>query len=234
MQKIDLSKRAEDIVKDHPDALYSIGGYMYYFPQCCSTGTLQNLTASYLSKTPQSFNNPSPSLNTRVNRNGYKYVFQLIREASRRPRYIFPYHFARHYAMSLVYAKVAEGIDDAERDGYGKYRAAQIVMFDRLLEDKDPAKGFKFQYNMVYSIDQFQNWLSQQRGKYGEVLLSIPMPGGHGARVRGCIFTPSIGSLEKYEQEAYEEVQEHFAECEKYIEEKAAPTVSSAAMKIAY
>lgn len=219
---IDLDTPVATLAEEVPSILTRVTGEMGYFPLCCSTGVLKNFTSHPIQANMVA--SYEDCVHDTLDFSGDKFTFQLIRKANAHPRYIMPFEFARHYAMSLIYLKVLNGKDDGPNDGYGHYKAAQIVMFDRLLEDKDPKKGFKFTYNMTYSIDHFQEWLSEQNGAFGEVLLSTAVPGGHGARVRGCIFTPDLKALEAYEARAFEEVKGHFDAIGKYWAKKAPKT----------
>jgi hypothetical protein len=99
------------------------------------------------------------------------------------------------------------------------------VFFDRLNEDK--SAGFRYTYNEVYALDHLVEFLEDSGEEYGDVLISPALPGGHGARVRGCMFTPNVAALEAYHAKYLEEVREHILAQNGYImsmgNEKAQP-----------
>lgn len=207
-----------------------VQGDMTYFPLCCSTGILQNFsTRQYKpSDWKTTHKDPlalSPDALAKVQES--KYIDNIIRAATRSSSMVAPMYFARWYAMSLIYRKVVHGHDKHGKGAYSGYKAAQISMFDRLLEDKDPAKGFKYSYNMVYAVSHLMEWLKENGDKYGEVLVSKPVPGAHGARVYGCIFTPDPALIKKYHDERLEVVRGHYLALHEAFKKKA-PKVEAA------
>ena len=186
---------------------------MWFFPQCCSTGIITNVSAQKVVAkscpvmTGSAPYLPDPSLVSSIARSTT--IWTLMRAVQHVPYFVFPQEVGHWFLMSLCLRKKETGKDDSQDGAYGGFKCAQITMFDRLLEDKDPAKGFKFTYNMNYSVDQFQEWLSEQGGAFGEVYLSPPVPGAHGARVRGCVFTPDLEALQRFEAERFPILKEH-------------------------
>jgi len=220
---IDVTKGYDSL--DVEDTIRTITGEMTFFPLCCSTGVLKNLQAYKLSIGYKShIDEMSPIRTTEEIMNRLQKansIRDLIRAlpTGTTPIY-FPKKVARWYAMSLIRIKVDTGMDDGPSGGYNNYKAAQVTFFDRLLEDKDNPK-FKFSYNTVYSNDHLIQWLSEQDGKYGEFYASPAVPGGHGARVRGCIFTPNVAAMQEYEEERIELLRAHILDYIAYSKEQA-------------
>lgn len=203
-----------DAIKDQKDTLIAtIRGDMTYFPLCCSTGILKNVTAQRPTDAQENvfkgkldYTYPLPE---EKNIKEAKAIYELIRLVQSNPYFLFPDEVGRWYCMSLILRKTETGKDDSGNGAYGNYKCAQVTMFDRLLEDKDPKKGFNFHYNMIFSVDQFQEWLASTGDEFGEVYLSPAVPGAHKARVRGCVFTPKLSALQNYEKERLETLRQH-------------------------
>lgn len=206
-----MKETFDDILARKDELVCSIGAQMTFFPLCCSTGILKNMTASL----PGEIHRPAfeageaiTGVDLNVIKNA-KYIHEIIRGVTTASRPIFfPIEFARYNALSLILLKVINGTDDGPSGGYNNYKAAQITMFDRIVADKRNPK-FRFGgYNIVYSVDQFMDWLETTKGTLGEVYNSPAVPGGHGARVRGCIFTPDHDALQAYHDERLEKVRQ--------------------------
>jgi len=220
---IDVTKGYDAL--DPDDTIRNISGEMTFFPLCCSTGVLKNLQASKLVSAYKSHIDEMSPISTSDETLGTIKSADSIRDLIRllpggtTPIY-FPTKVARWYAMSLIRIKVDSGRDDGPSGGYNNYKAAQVTFFDRLLEDKANPE-FKFSYNTVYSNDHLMQWLSEQDGKYGEFYASPAVPGGHGARVRGCIFTPDLDAMRKYENDRIEQLRAHILDYIAYSKEQA-------------
>ena len=111
------------------------------------------------------------------------------------------------YALSLILTKVTTGTDDGNVGGYSNYKAAQVTMFDRINEDKRNGKRFN-SYNTTWSVDQMVDFLVDHP-ELGVTLASEPRDGAHGARVRGCIFTPDIPALKEFHDARLAELKDH-------------------------
>ena len=210
--------------------MISVQGEMSYFPLCCSTGILKSFTTRQFD--PKQYKNTHKAPlwfdEGQLERiKSAKYIDDIIRTANRVSSMIAPMYFARWYAMSLIYRKTVHGHDKHGPGAYSGYKAAQIAMFDRLLEDKDPAKGFKFSYNMVYAISHLMEWLKEEGQEYGEAVVSTPVPGAHGARVYGCIYTADPAKIQKYHDDRLEVVRGHYLALHAAYKKKA-PTTKSA------
>lgn len=222
---VDVTKGFDAL--DPDDTIRGITGEMTFFPLCCSTGVLKNLQASKLADMYKSHIDDMQPMNhseeTMTKIKGAKSIRDLIRAVGggmgTTPIY-YPRRVARWYAMSLMLLKFRDGADDGPSGGYNNYKAAQITFFDRTQEDKENPE-FKFNYNQVYSNDHLMTWLEAQDGKYGEVYVSPPEPGGHGARVRGCIFTPCEKAMQKYENDRIELLRTHILDYIAYSQEQA-------------
>lgn len=206
---IDFSK----VLKERETLINQVNGIMTVFPLCCSTGVLKGVNAG----------RPDESV-ARVFSGTVEYAYPLVelkslenartmaslmRAVKGNPYFVFPQEVGTWFMMGLIHDKIIHGTDEGASPGYNGYKASSIAMFDRFLEDKDPSKGFKFQYNMIFSIDHFQQWLSEQNGVYGEVYVSPPAEGAHGARVRGSIFTPDKDAMIAYEKERFSTLKDH-------------------------
>lgn len=214
---IDLSQSFDDIL-ERDDIVTAIRADMKYYPLCCSTGVLQNVQASKLQRRHQTMYEYPPALSkTKVdgiirNVNKAKWLHEITRVMNETGIGGVPYPIkvAKWNAMSLIAAKCIVGLDDAPDDGYAGFKAAQVTFFDRIDADKDPALGFKFTYNRTWSCDHLMEWLMlPEQSHLGEVLISTPTVGAHGARVRGCIFTPDKGAVQEYHDERVEQLREH-------------------------
>jgi hypothetical protein len=199
------------------DLIRGIDGQMEVFPLCCSTGVLKDIRCRKVSDTydAPTFDNMSSSINLDITSfEGCRFLHEYIRKVSGDRRFVFPEKVARWYAMSLMYQKMKTGKDDSRVGGYNNYKAAQIEFFDRLNEDKsNPAFAFANSYCEVFSCDQLAEWLMEQGGKYGDVLVSPAVPGAHKARVRGCIFTPDVKALKEYHDKRLPIVRDHILRC---------------------
>jgi len=212
--QVDLTLPFDTLMEDADNIITSAHGEMDYFPLCCSTGVLKDVSAMLLKKHNQPQLEKAPNINSVEIRRKVveaKYIHLIINAvrgmgaAAPMPR-----KYAHWHCMSLMHAKCHEGLDNRVSDGYSGFKASQIVMFDRTLEDKDPKKGFKFSYNMVYGTDHTMRWLMERGHELGEILVSTPQPGAHGAEVYGCIFTPDKSALKKYHDDRIQEVKDHF------------------------
>lgn len=224
---IDVTKGSAGLDPEETYAM-TINGSMNYFPLCCSTGILEGFTVNPLKKTYYPMiDSPRPLSESYYERlTTAKYLDEVITATYTNNSFIAPLYFGRWYAMSLLYRKTVHGHDRHGKGAYSGFKAAQITMFDRLLEDKDPAKGFKFTYNMTYAISHLMEWLRETEDKYGTVQISPPVPGAHGARVYGCIFTGDGDALKKYHDERIEVVRSHYMalhEHYKKVEKKIKP-----------
>lgn len=216
---VDITKGSKPLLENRERIIFGPVGEMSYFPMCCSTGIFKGLQASTIRGDAAPLFDKIEYDNTidlQVIKDA-KYLHELIRETRKNRRFIWPIQVARWYALSLILQKVTTGKDDSGDHTYGNYKAAQICMFDRLLEDKDPKKGFRFTYNRTYSCDHLMDWLDTDGRTLGEVLVSTAVPGGHKARVRGCIFTPDIAMLQEYHDERIKQVREHVLATVKYL-----------------
>jgi len=213
---VDLSQPFDDLL-EAGNTVHHISGRMRYFPLCCSTGVLEDVQSRPIKKSGELrlLNPPHPGSildNLQLTIKKLNSIHEIIRKlnSSGVSGMVYPIEFTRYYAMSLIAAKAVTGFDDSPDDGYSGFKASQITFFDRIHEDKDPAKGFKFTYNMTYSCDHLMEWLSDPAQSYlGETILSTPAVGAHGARVRGCIFTPDKDAVQKYHDDRLEMVRSH-------------------------
>jgi hypothetical protein len=212
----EIEKGFNALLKNKENIVCQIQGAMTYFPLCCSTGVLKNLQATYPSEThAPAFNKGEAITGVNVGTvKAAKYIHQIVRACATASRPIFfPIEVARWNAMSLILIKAKEGKDDSGDHAYGNYKCAQVTMCDRIVADKRNKK-FRFGgYNIVFSVDQFMDFLDAEGEKYGEFYSSPPVPGGHGARVRAGIFTPNHDALQKYNDERIERVREHVLFC---------------------
>ena len=200
------------IMRDKDQIVCAISGEMTFFPLCCSTGIIKGLTAQapQVSYAP-AFNKGEAITGVDVqNIKDAKYIHQIVRACSIASRPVFfPLEVALWNALSLILLKTVEGTDDGPSGGYNNYKAAQIVMCDRVLDDKrDPKFNFSH-YNIVFSVDQLMTWLDNEGAELGEFYSSPPRPGGHGARVRSGIFTPNAAALEQYLGQYIDKVRSH-------------------------
>lgn len=185
---------------------------MTHFPLCCSTGIIKNVAGHAVTKTSRpGIDAPAPfakSLAKEVK--AADYIHHAVRAANNHGmRLLYPYEVGAWMCMSLMYVKAVEGADDGGSPGYSKFKAAQILMCDRINEDKRN-KEFKFScYNTTWSVDQLMDFLDGTDGKYGEVLVSDPQPGGHGAKVRACIFTPDHDAMKEYHDKRLKQIKSH-------------------------
>jgi len=202
---IDPMQDRESLIAE--GAIYGITGDMTFFPLCCSTGVPKSVGATkfatYCKSLPARNDFTAHFMDTIASA---EYIYQIRRAAPR--SVIMPYEVAIWDTMSMIAAKCVAGYDDGPSGGYNGFKASSIAMFDRLNADKDNPE-FKYSYNTVYSVDHFIEWLEAQDGKYGEVLVSSAEPGGHGARVRGCIFTPDKDAVQQFNDDRIESVREH-------------------------
>jgi hypothetical protein len=197
----DMSMDYLQMLETAPETMvHSIQAQMTYFPLCCSTGVLQGVQANPCLAASRYWDKPSPRNDTLIDtcNNTELSVSHIITQVGINQSYMFPISMARWHAMDLIRRKVLHGDDRHGPGAYSGFKASQITMFDRLLEDKDPEKGFKYTYNMTWSVGHLMDWLATQGDKFGEFYLSPPVPGAHGARVYGCIFTPDGQALQKY------------------------------------
>jgi hypothetical protein len=67
------------------------------------------------------------------------------------------------------------------------------------IEWTDKRSGKRFNgYNITYSCDHLTMFLRKQlQSKWGQILVSKGVIGAHGARVRGCVYTPNTDYLGK-------------------------------------
>lgn len=199
-----------DAVMANKEIVSKINGQMTFFPLCCSTGIIKNLTASQITNHDRlAFEANNKITGVEVQKiTDAKYIHEIVRAANGASRPIFfPLAVARWNALSLILAKTIEGKDDGPAGGYNNYKAAQITMCDRIIADKRNPK-FKFaSYNIVFSVDQLMDYL--EGSPLGEFYASPAVPGGHGARVRAGIFTPDHKALQEYHDERIERVREH-------------------------
>lgn len=214
---VDVTKGWSHIDGIKDDLISQPNGEMTHFPLCCSTGVLKNLGAQSVTNSnkagiqkPEGVRFLDPDKIKEAH-----YMHEITREANKQtPPVLYPYKVGRWMAMSLIWAKTKEGHDDGGRGGYTRFKTAQITMCDRLNDDKRNKK-FKFGgYNIVWSTDQFMDWLDSlqvggQDTKYGEFLVSTAAPGAHGARVRAAIYTPDHEALEKYNSERIDILRDH-------------------------
>jgi hypothetical protein len=205
-----------DAIMANKDKICSnIQGTMSFFPMCCSTGILKNLTANE----PKEHSRAGFEANLAITSpdidkiKAAEYIHEIIRECNKSSRPIFfPREVAAWNALSLVLIKSAKGDDDGPAGGYNNYRAAQIIMCDRVTEDKRD-KRFRFgSYNIVFSCDQFMDFLEENKAWVGEVYNSPARPGGHGARVRACTVTPEVDALHEYLDARIDLVRNHVLE----------------------
>lgn len=207
---IPLDDGPEALLKEPTAFIRSIGATMTHFPLCCSTGVLNNMTAEAFTKYySMHITQKTPIRDINLDSIRKATTIHDLLKPLRSSAMFFPREVAEWNAMSLILAKSTTGRDDQGTGGYRNYKAAQIIMCDRICEDKRNPKFNFNSYNIVYSIDQFMDWLEAQEGKYGEVLISTAKPGGHGARVRACIFTPDIPAVQKYHDERLETLRAH-------------------------
>jgi hypothetical protein len=166
---------------------------MTFFKLCCSTGVLNNLQAYPYAETT-AIVCYSPATEAQIK--AYTKVWKLLREQS--SGFIIPIQWAEDLALSLIHEKCTSGKDDGPSGGYNNYKAAQVTWFDRLNADKRNGKRFN-NYNLLYSCDHLTEKLaSVDKRKFGQVLVSKAVEGAHGARVRGCVYTPNTGYLGEY------------------------------------
>jgi len=203
---IDPTQDRESLIAE--GAIRSITGDMTFFPLCCSTGVPKCIGATRVTTYCKSLPAPNDFTAHFISElDSAQYIYQLRRAGP--SSVIVPYEFAIWDTMSMIAAKCVEGHDDGPSGGYNGFKASSIAMFDRLNADKDNPE-FKYSYNQVYSVDHFIEWLEAQGGKYGEVLVSSAEPGGHGARVRGCIFTPDKDAVQQFNDDRIESVRQHY------------------------
>lgn len=215
---IDVTNGSQGLSEDETYAAV-IRGEMTYFPLCCSTGILQNFTTeAYKPKQHSGYiDSPTPLTSTkRTKVEKALYLDDIIEAIGSNQSFISPLYFARWYAMAKIWRKHAFGHDKHGPGAYSGFKCAQVTMFDRLLEDKDPSKGFRFTYNQTYAICHLMEWLREHGNEYGEVYISPAVPGAHGARVYGCIFTGDVDALKKYHDERIEVVREHYLALDDY------------------
>ena len=218
---VDITK-GWDYLDKHPDTFVKvIQGDMEVFPLCCSTGVVTNLRCqalreqdkAYFDKLENNMGSPTPEQVKPL-----KYLHELIRLTRQNPRYIWPVEAVQWYAMSMILQKIETGKDDSTVSGYNNYKAAQITFFDRLTEDKtNPKFNFANSYCTTYSCDHLMEWLQTQNGVFGEVYVSPPVPGAHGAKVRGCVFTPLLEPIKAYHDEHFDRVKAHILSTTKIL-----------------
>lgn len=215
------------IMENAENIVCRITGDMTFFPLCCSTGVIKSVTAKHPTANERlAFERNEAITGAEINKvKEAKYIFQITRaiDCASRPIF-FPLKVARWNALSLILAKCVEGLDDGPSGGYNNYKAAQIVMCDRLVADKRNPKFNFSHYNVVFSVDQLMDWLEEHNGSLGDMQVSPPRPGGHGARVRAGIFTPNLDALQKAHDKHIESVREHVMACltDKTVKEAAA------------
>ena len=217
---IDITRGWKHLEPDADQLVSNITAQMDVFPLCCSTGVLKNVTAHALGPGDSVYFDKLDSTKTPTKEQikACTYLHELVRLVQRNRRMVFPIQVARWNAMSLMLQKVETGKDDSDVGGYNNFKAAQITFFDRLNEDKRNKK-FKFSvYNTTYSCDQLMEWLGKTRDKYGTVYVSPAVPGAHGARVRGCVFTPNHKAFKAYHDERFPLVKAHVLALKKIID----------------
>lgn len=229
----EIDQGFEAVMANKENIVKNINATMTFFPLCCSTGVLKGVAANNVSEHDKSyFDKPTAIAVVDVSKvKSAKYIYEIIAACSMALQPIFyPISFARWNALSKILVKVTKGTDDGPSGGYNNYKAAQIVMFDRIVADKRNPK-FRFNsYNTTFSVDQLMDWLEAQGGALGEVYVSPPKPGGHGAKVRGCIYTPDEKVLQAYHDTRLEIVRNYVLE---YLARKPKGTVKKVADKIA-
>jgi hypothetical protein len=176
----------------------SIMGEMTFFPLCCSTGVLKNLQAMPYTSSHPPVCSMKDTEELRATIENAQTVHDLIRMVQKQSgRFILPIEWTQLYALSLIYAKCTNGRDDGPSGGYNNYKAAQVTWFDRMNSDKRSGKRFNG-YNITYSCDHLTMFLRKQlQSKWGQILVSKGVIGAHGARVRGCVYTPNTDYLGK-------------------------------------
>lgn len=207
---IDVSKGPKHIIANK--GVVNLYANMGNIPNCCSTGLLSGVGGKFFTNADKySVTNPlkTPTMNqTTINK--CKYVHQVIRKLGRTAQWVWPQEASVWLSLSLIYLKCSVGSDDnsVTPGGYSGYKAAQVAFFDRTQEDKDPKKKFKFTYNMVCSCDHAMEWLLAHP-EMGELYVSPATPGGHGANVRACIFTPDLKVMKEWHDATLKLVKEH-------------------------
>jgi len=193
----DLPQKQLKEMAENNEIASALSGDMSFFPLCCSTGILKNLQAyPWENSTAVKCTSKVPAKDIKAETK----VYELLRKYAR--GFIIPVEWAQDLALSLILEKVTGGKDDGPSGGYNNYKAAQITWFDRLNDDKRSGKRFNH-YNVTYSCDHLTEFLSKQAQKeWGQILVSKPVDGAHGARVRGCVYTPNIDYLRAREAEA--------------------------------
>lgn len=212
MKELIVPDNYDDILADADSFVYCIRGQMTFFPLCCSTGIIKNLTAN----APKECHRAAFTRGEQITGvstkqvEGADYVHQIVRacEASSRPLF-FPHEVAVWNALSLILIKTRVGTDDGPDGGYNNFKAAQITMCDRIIADKRSEKFKYSSYNIVFSVDQLMSWLENKGHAFGEFYASPPVPGGHGARVRAGIFTADAPALSAYLADKVELVRAH-------------------------
>jgi len=211
LPELEGGEKALKAAKD--DILYRITSHMEHMPMCCSVGLLNNMGANqYSDHTWTVMCTKSDSLDLdRIK--GAKDIHSLIdRVNSMGKTVVFPKKVAVWAALSKILAKAKYGTDANGKGAYSGYKAAQIVLCDRINEDKRN-KAFKFStYDIVFSVDDLINWLDKEGRDLCEVLVSEAVPGGHGARVRSCIVRPYQNKLEDYLAPHLTELKEYLLE----------------------
>jgi hypothetical protein len=214
-----MSKQFSLSQADFNDELvHRVTAELTHFPLCCSTGVLKNLTAQNLSSFYKENWKSKEYRSVEWEPDVWLCeTFRTIWEDSMLPFKfkVMTKEMLRDYAISLMWRKTVTGTDDGGTPGYARYKAAQHVLFDRANDDKD--KGFNFSYNMVYSCDHLMDDLGDMP-ELGEILISTPTVGAHGAKVRGAIWTPNHAAMEKYEQAAKEKYYAHWKAVAKWYE----------------
>ena len=232
LEGVDTTEKFNALLKQGDKYCKNIKANITFFPLCCSTCIINNMTCSWLSKHDQShFLDPQEikdiSLHEVKTAESICEVIELVNNAS--GTIFLPVKVARWNAMSKILMKCTRGTDDGPSGGYNNYKAAQIMMCDRIVEDKrNPDFAFG-SYNIVYSVDHLMEFLKRNR-RFGEIFVTTPKPGGHGARVRACVFTPKIEVLKAYHGLRLRKLKKHVIAVVKASKGKvSAPTDSVAA-----
>jgi len=212
---IDFNAGWNSMLESAGRMITDVEAQMHYLHRCCSVGVLHAVRASeidahpyiidvYNKKLPMTFNIPTLEEIKKC-----KTIHELMRLLKTSPVSVIPEIFAHYYILSCIWKKTKTGADDSNDHTYGNYKCSQVLLFDRLTEDKDPKKGFRFTYNETYAVDNFVTWLQTQNNKYGEFYVTPALPGAHKARVRGGILSPDLAVLDAFEDENFPIVQEY-------------------------
>lgn len=205
---VDITKGWNHLHKHKDKIIQSYTAEMTHFPLCCSTGVLNNVTATTLSSHSSATwgpDAPPPTTNNIYIPKDADLV-QMLRQTATNRYYLWPVETAGWLCMGLIYRKCRDGLDDGGDCGYSGYKAAQIIIADRLNEDKRSGSNFN-NYNMTFSCDNLMDYMEEL--DLGEVLVSTPREGAHQSRVRAAIFTPDMDLLKVFFEEKTQLVREH-------------------------